>query len=235
MGCAAAPAAPCALLLPLLLHLAASARPAAGTACAADSDCPYSGAWRCCGASKQAENCPAPTNAKEGVGACVLPGATGRTECHCVPGVCQTLTQSRDYAPKQAGTKQWLMIGDSIHGGCLNAGSSAIPNGTRDHNIQVISNPGNGANVWWGAHCLDGWLSDPSRKPTDWDVITVSEAFHNPTTSPLTRCCACRSITSACTTWHATTSASSRTSTRSTWPTSPSAWPTPRRRRRSSG
>ena len=169
----AAPAAPCALLLPLL-HLATSALPADGTACAADADCPYSGAWRCCGASKQAENCPAPTNAKEGVGACVLPGATGRTECHCVPGVCQTLTESRDYAPKQEGKRQWLMIGDSIHGGCLNAGSSAIPNGTRDHNIQVISNPGNGANVWWGAHCLDGWLSDPSRKPTDWDVITVS-------------------------------------------------------------
>ena len=55
---------------------------------------------------------------------------------------------------------------------CLNAGSSAIPNGTKAHNIQVISNPGNGANVWWGAHCLDGWLEDPSRKPTDWDVIT---------------------------------------------------------------
>ena len=173
MGCAAAPAAPCALLLPLL-HLATSALPADGTACAADVDCPYSGAWRCCGATKQAENCPAPTNAKEGVGACVLPGATGRTECHCVEGLCQTLTQSRDYAPKQEGKRQWLMIGDSIHGGCLNAGSSAIPNGTRDHNIQVISNPGNGANVWWGAHCLDGWLSDPSRKPTDWDVITVS-------------------------------------------------------------
>ena len=51
MGCAAAPAAPCALLLPLL-HLAASTLPADGTACAADADCPYSGAWRCCGASK---------------------------------------------------------------------------------------------------------------------------------------------------------------------------------------
>ena len=108
-----------------------------------------------------------------------------------VPGVCQTLTESRDYAPKQAGKRQWLMIGDSIHGGCLNAGSSVIPNGTRDHNIQVISNPGNGANVWWGAHCLDGWLSDPSRKPTDWDVITVSGASLYATCANLSlaRCC----------------------------------------------
>ena len=53
-------------------------------------------------------------------------------------------------------------------------GTSAIPNGTKAHNIQVISNPGNGANVWWGAHCLDGWMTDPSRKPADWDVITFT-------------------------------------------------------------
>ena len=86
--------------------------------CASDAQCPFDGAWRCCGATKQAENCPKPTSAKGGSGACVLPGAAGATECTCIAGVCQTLPESRDYAPKQAGKKQWLMIGDSIHGGC---------------------------------------------------------------------------------------------------------------------
>ena len=57
------------------------------------------------------------TGAKAGTGACVLPGAAGKTECICQAGVCQTLAESRDYAPKQAEKRQWLMIGDSIHGG----------------------------------------------------------------------------------------------------------------------
>ena len=47
----------------------------------------------------------------------------GATTCKCTPGVCQTLPESRDYSPKHAGKRQWLMIGDSIHGGCLNAGA----------------------------------------------------------------------------------------------------------------
>ena len=178
--------APPGLLLVLLLlacwaHGGATSASATVTTtpCATDSDCPFSGAWRCCGASEQAENCPPPSHATTGLGHCVLPGAAGATECHCVAGVCQTLPESRDYAPKQAGKKQWLMIGDSIHGGCLNAGTSAIPNGTAEHDIQVVSNPGNGANVWWGAHCLDGWLTDPSRTPADWDVITFNFGLHD--------------------------------------------------------
>jgi hypothetical protein len=133
--------------------------------CRTAQDCPFDGAWRCCGDKDTAENCPKAAGADPTAGVCVLPGTTGATTCHCIKGVCQTLLASRDYAPKSTGKRQWLMIGDSIHGGCLNAGSSVIPNGTEAHNIQVISNPGNGANVWWGAHCLDGWLRDPSRQP----------------------------------------------------------------------
>jgi hypothetical protein len=44
------------------------------------------------------------------------------------------------------------------------------------HGIQVIHNPTNAANVWWGAHCLDYWLSD---SPARWDVITFQFGLHD--------------------------------------------------------
>eukprot|EP01047_Picozoa_sp_COSAG01_P121189 COSAG01_NODE_49967_length_367_cov_2.511194_1_plen_59_part_01 len=56
-------------------------------------------------------------------------------------------------APPTAGKKQWLMIGDSISLGCLGPAKQLAAL----HDIEVVHTPGNAANVWWGAHCLDSW------------------------------------------------------------------------------
>jgi hypothetical protein len=142
---------------------------ASSAPCATDTDCPFDGQWRCCGATEHAENCPTPANATTGVGNCVLPGTTGKTQCQCVAGKCGT---SKYYAAPKPGMKQWLMIGDSITGGCM---ANGMPKVSTSHGIQVIHSPGNAANVWWGAHCLDGWLGDPAR----WDVITFQFGLHD--------------------------------------------------------
>jgi hypothetical protein len=141
---------------------------ATATPCTTDAEC-SGDTWRCCGASEHAENCPLPDNSKTGLGACVLPGTTGKTQCQCVAGKCGT---SKYYQEKKVGQKQWLMIGDSITGGCMSHGMANI---SASHNIQVIHSPGNAANVWWGAHCLDGWIGDASR----WDVITFQFGLHD--------------------------------------------------------
>eukprot|EP01052_Picozoa_sp_SAG31_P007617 SAG31_NODE_366_length_16817_cov_17.317921_10_plen_277_part_00 len=155
----------------LLLRLSLEKTTVAATPCGTDADCPYGASgWRCCGASLRAENCPPPANESAAdVGPCVLPGTTGRTMCTCVPGRCG---DSRHYKPKIDGQRQWLMIGDSISMGCV---SSGLPNVSASHGIQLVHSPGNAANVWWGAHCLDGWIGDASR----WDVITFQFGLHD--------------------------------------------------------
>ena len=63
-------------------------------------------------------------------------------------------------------------IGDSISAGCLGpAKQLAAANG-----IEVMHSPGNAANVWWGAHCLDDWLHDGAER---WDVITYNFGLHD--------------------------------------------------------
>ena len=62
-------------------------------------------------------------------------------------------------------------IGDSISAGCFVPAkqlAAAI-------DIEVMHSPGNAANVWWGAHCLDDWLHDGDR----WDVITYNFGLHD--------------------------------------------------------
>jgi hypothetical protein len=68
-------------------------------------------------------------------------------------------------APAAAGMKQWLLIGDSITGGV----NGPVTKLAAAKGIQVVHIVGNGANVWWGSHCVDAWLTaDPGR----WDYIT---------------------------------------------------------------
>ena len=145
---------------------------AGATPCATDSDCPFDGSeWRCCGATERAENCPASVHANAstaGTGACTLPGTAGKTICRCTQVTCGT----PQYAAPLAGQKQWLMIGDSITGGCM---SNGLPTVSAGHGVQVTHSPGNAANVWWGAHCLDKWLGNASR----WDVITFQFGLHD--------------------------------------------------------
>ena len=145
---------------------------ASATPCATDSDCPFDGSeWRCCGATEHAENCPASVHANAstaGAGPCTLPGTTGKTMCRCTQVTCGTPR----YAAPLAGQKQWLMIGDSITGGCM---SNGLPTVAAGHDVQVTHSPGNAANVWWGAHCLDKWLGNASR----WDVITFQFGLHD--------------------------------------------------------
>jgi hypothetical protein len=171
-----------------LLVMAAAAAAAAAAPCATDAGC--GGAeWRCCGATEHAENCPPPANATgAGVGACVLPGTTGRTQCHCVAGQCGT---SKYYKPKEPGQKQWLMIGDSITGGCMAHG---MPNISASHGVQVVHSPGNAANVWWGSHCLDGWIGDASR----WDVISFQFGLHDLALDNVRATATCVARASAC-------------------------------------
>ena len=142
------------------------------TPCATDSDCPFDGdRWRCCGATEHAENCPAsvsPNASTAGAGPCTLPGTTGKTMCQCTQVSCGTPR----YSVPLDGHKQWLMIGDSITGGCMSNGLPAVAAG---HGIQVTHSPGNAANVWWGAHCLDKWLGNASR----WDIITFQFGLHD--------------------------------------------------------
>jgi hypothetical protein len=88
--------------------------------------------------------------------------------CQCTQVTCGTPR----YAAPRPGQKQWLMIGDSITGGCMSNGMPSVADG---HGVQVTHSPGNAANVWWGAHCLDKWLGNASR----WDVITFQFGLHD--------------------------------------------------------
>ena len=58
---------------------------------------------------------------------------------------------------------------DSISGGCR----GPVTTLAAEKNIQVVHITGNGANVWWGAHCLDSWLGADAGR---WDIITVSKS-----------------------------------------------------------
>ena len=116
---------------------------------------------------------------------CTLPGTAGPAQCVCTAARCAVATQPLPSNPK---TKQWLMIGDSISDGCF-PGVKAL---AAAHGIEVFHNPSNAANVWWGAHCLDGWLQ-PRTPPTGgdsaesqsrgggerWDVITFQFGLHD--------------------------------------------------------
>ena len=138
---------------------------AAAIPCATDTDCPYDGAFRCCGTTARAENCPAPSHAAGG-GNCVLPGTTGKTLCACAASKCAVSQHPLPVASK----KQWLMIGDSISDGCF---GGPLPSMANASGIQVVHNPTNAANVWWGSHCLDGWLDHGTPGGASrWDVIT---------------------------------------------------------------
>ena len=61
--------------------------------------------------------------------------------------------------------------GDSISDGCFGPAKQLAA----AHNVQLTHNPTNAANVWWGAHCLDGWLRLNGRPTTNlWDIITFN-------------------------------------------------------------
>ncbi len=161
---------------------------AAPHGCATDADCVSSGtAFRCCGVDKPAENCPNVNSSQfpspaplfrprePPASACVLPGTTGVAQCACVapaPAACCGGSQSSCVAAQEPGKRQWLMIGDSISYGCLTPARA----GVEAHDVQVVHNPTNAANVIWGAHCLSSWLGpDPAR----WDVITFQFGLHD--------------------------------------------------------
>lgn len=78
--------------------------------------------------------------------------------------------------PPSPGKKQWLMIGDSISYGCQGpALKLAAAKG-----IQLVHNPTNAANVWWGARCLDRWLGGSTASTgARWDVISYNFGLHD--------------------------------------------------------
>ena len=158
----------------LLATFAVGAILAGAQPCATDPDCagpdggPDHVTFRCCGTHAQAENCPKPPMNDTGSATCTLPGATGVTTCRCAAMNC-TMTTERQISTMKT---QWLMIGDSISGGVhkpLQALAAA-------RGIQLVRITGNGANVWWGQHCLDAMLGkDPKR----WDIITYQFGLHD--------------------------------------------------------
>jgi arylsulfatase B len=141
--------------------------------CVTDTDCLFTGAFRCCGLTKAAENCVnppyavAPPGDTVSGGNCTLPGTEGSSQCVCRASRCSAMQA----APPTAGKKQWLMIGDSISLGCLGPAKQLAAL----HDIEVVHTPGNAANVWWGAHCLDSWLHGAAR----WDVISYNFGLHD--------------------------------------------------------
>lgn len=91
----------------------------------------------------------------------------------CTAGGCQEeRCLPTRYPTAVEGTKQWLMIGDSISiGATAPATKLALALG-----MQLVHNPGNGNNVWYGAHCLEEWLGqDPSR----WEVVSFQFGLHD--------------------------------------------------------
>lgn len=149
-----------------------------GQPCSTDADCPYEGEFRCCPIQGSAENCPKHSSMTIETnditpGNCVLPGASGNSTCACsLPNTCGN---SSAYPSPVAGMKQYLMLGDSISGGIH--GSQGFVQNLTSNGVQTVHlNHINGANVWWGAHCLDEWLGpDPSR----WDIISFNFGLHD--------------------------------------------------------
>eukprot|EP01052_Picozoa_sp_SAG31_P027440 SAG31_NODE_2570_length_5460_cov_3.135236_3_plen_1561_part_00 len=135
--------------------------------CSTDMDCPYDGAFRCCGLTGDTENCPkAPAGGGgHGAGECTLPGTIGKSHCGCKRMHCSVTAHT-----SIPGKKQWLMIGDSISDGCYGPAQQLAA----AHNLQITHNPTNAANVWWGAHCLDGWIGNGH-----WDIITFQFGLHD--------------------------------------------------------
>ena len=105
---------------------------------------------------------------------CVLDYAfneSGWCSCAAQPGGCTPLT-----AANATAKRQWLVVGDSISLGYINALAAAVPDFEVVHAPSFAGGSENNDNSHWVATCLLGWLG---RDPARWDVVSINAGAHD--------------------------------------------------------